>query len=131
LALVINYPEAREEALKTGVDILFTGDYLELAMLAINAMAKTDDSQALSQLTDRIENPEQRKILSRIMVSDAFLADIDWRNVFEQCSRSSEKKALGSIKDIAARLAVLDESSEEYSLLLKQADTMRKRKSEL
>jgi len=100
-------------------------------MLAINAMAKTDDSQALSQLTDRIENPEQRKILSRIMVSDAFLADIDWRNVFEQCSRSSEKKALGSIKDIAARLAVLDESSEEYSLLLKQADTMRKRKSEL
>ncbi|MDO9307922.1 MAG: DNA primase [Deltaproteobacteria bacterium] len=131
LALVINYPEAREEALKTGVDILFTGDYLELAMLVIDAMAKTDDSQALSHLTDRIENPGQRKILSRIMVSDAFLADIDWRNVFEQCSKSSEKKALGSIKDIAARLAVLDESSEEYSLLLKQADSMRKRKSEL
>ncbi|MFH1026524.1 MAG: DNA primase [Pseudomonadota bacterium] len=131
LALVINYPEAREEALKTGVDILFTGDYLELAMLVIDAMAQTDDSQALSHLTDRIENPEQRKILSRIMVSDAFLADIDWRNVFEQCSKSSEKKALGSIKDIAARLAVLDESSEEYSLLLKQADSMRKRKSEL
>lgn len=131
LALVINYPEAREEALKTGVDILFTGDYLELAMLVTDTMAQTDDSQALSHLTDRIENPEQRKILSRIMVSDAFLADIDWRNVFEQCSRSSEKKALGSIKDIAARLAVLDESSEEYSLLLKQADTMRKRKSEL
>lgn len=131
LALVINYPEAREEALKTGVDILFNGDYLELAILVIDAMAKTDDSQALSHLTDRIENPEQRKILSRIMVSDAFLAGIDWRNVFEQCSKCSEKKALGSIKDIAARLAVLDESSDEYSLLLKQADSMRKRKSEL
>lgn len=131
LALVINYPEAREEALKTGVDILFNGDYLELAILVIDAMAKTDDSQALSHLTDRIENPGQRKILSRIMVSDAFLAGIDWRNVFEQCSKCSEKKALGSIKDIAARLAVLDESSDEYSLLLKQADSMRKRKSEL
>lgn len=131
LALVINYPEAREEALKTGVDILFNGDYLELAILVIDAMAKTDDSQALSHLTDRIENQGQRKILSRIMVSDAFLAGIDWRNVFEQCSKCSEKKALGSIKDIAARLAVLDESSDEYSLLLKQADSMRKRKSEL
>lgn len=131
LALVINYPEAREQALKTGIDIMFTGDYLELAMLVTDAMAQPDDSQALTHLTDRIEKPEQRKILSRIMVSDAFLADIDWRNVFEQCSRSSEKKALGSIKDIAARLAVLDESSEEYALLLTQADTLRKRKSEL
>ncbi len=131
LALVINYPEARDEAAKAGIDILFNGDYLELARLVIDTMAQSDNSQALNSLPDKIDNLEQRTILSRIMVSDAFLADIDWRNVFNQCSRSSEKKALGSIKDIASRLAVIDESSEEYVLLLKQADSMRKRKSEL
>ncbi len=131
LALVINYPEARDEAIRTGVEILFSGDYLELAKLVIDTMAQPDNSLAFSHLPDKIENQEQKTILSRIMVSDAFLADIDWRNVFDQCSRSSEKKALGSIKGIAARLAVLDADSEEYALLLKQADSLRKRKSEL
>jgi len=129
--LVINYPEARDEAVRTGIEILFSGDYLELAKLVISTMAQSDNLQALSHLPDRIENLEQRTILSRILVSEAFLADIDWRSVFDQCSRSSEKKALGSIKNIAARLAVLDEDSEEYALLLKQADGLRKRKSEL
>ena len=131
LTLVINYPEARDEAVRTGIEILFSGDYLELAQLVIDTMAQSDNTQAFSHLPDKIENPEQKTILSRIMVSDAFLADIDWRNVFDQCSRSSEKKALGSIKGIAARLAVLDADSEEYALLLKQADGLRKRKSEL
>ncbi len=131
LALVINYPEARDEAVRAGIGRLFSGDYLELAQLVIDTMAQSDNTQALRHLPDKIENQEQKTILSRVMVSDAFLADIDWRNVFDQCSRSTEKKALGSIKGIAARLAVLDADSEEYALLLKQADGLRKRKSEL
>lgn len=131
LALVINYPEARDEAVRTGVEILFSGDYLELAQLVLSTLAQSDNTQALSHLPDSIENLAQKTILSKILVSDAYLADIDWRNVFDQCSRCNEKKALGSIKDIAARLAVLDADSEEYSLLLKQADSLRKRKSEL
>jgi DNA primase len=131
LALVINYPEARDEAVRTGIGKLFSGDYLVLAQLVIDTKAQSDNTQAFSHLPDKIENPEQKTILSRVMVSDAFLADIDWRNVFDQCSRSTEKKALGSIKGIAERLAVLDADSEEYALLLKQADGLRKRKSEL
>jgi len=65
------------------------------------------------------------------MVSDGYLADIEWRAVFDQCTRSHEKKQLSSIKDIAARLAVLDANSDEYGQLLKQADSLRTRKSKL
>lgn len=131
LALLLNYPEARSQALLTGIDNLFKDDYLELARLVIDTMAEKENAQALSQLTDNIEKPEQRALLTRIMVSDGQFADMDWRVVFNQCSRNSEKKALGSIKDIAARLAVLDVNSEEYELLLKQADSLRTRKSKL
>lgn len=131
LALLLNYPEARNETIQTGIENLFKGDYLELARLVIETMVKNEDAQALSHLADKIDKPEQREILTRLMVSDGQFADIDWRNVFSQCSRSTEKKALGSIKDIAARLAVLDSDSEEYELLLKQADSLRTRKSKL
>jgi DNA primase len=131
LALLLNYPEARNEATRTGIEVLFKGDYLELARLVINTMAEKEDAQALSHLTDSIEKPEQKALLTRIMVSDGQFADIDWRGVFTQCSKNSEKKALGSIKDIAARLAVLDVDSEEYELLLRQADSLRTRKSKL
>lgn len=131
LALLLNYPEARNEVIRTGIENLFKGDYLEVARLVIDTMADKDDVQALSQLADSIERPEQRVLLTRLMVSDGQFADIDWRNVYSQCSRNSEKKALGSIKDIAARLAVLDADSEEYERLLKQADSLRTRKSKL
>lgn len=131
LTLVINYSEARDKAVQTGLDTLFSGDYLELAQLVIATMAQSDNSQVLSLLTDRIESDWQKKLLSKLMVSEVFGEEVDWRNMFDQCSKSSEKKALGSIKDIAARLAVLDENSSEYALLLQQADALRKRKSEL
>ena len=131
LALLLNYPEARNETIRIGIETLFKGDYLELARLVINSMAENENAQTLSHLTDNIESPEQRALLTRIMVSDGQFADIDWRDVFSQCSRSSEKKALGSIKNIAARLAVLDADSEEYKLLLRQADSLRTRKSKL
>lgn len=131
LALLLNYPEARNQAVLTGIENLFKDDYLELARLVIDTMAEKEDAQALSHLTDSIEKPDQRALLTRIMVSDGQFADMDWRGVFNQCSRNSEKKALGSIKEIAARLAVLDVDSEEYELLLKQADSLRTRKSKL
>lgn len=131
LALLLNYPDARAEIVRTGLETIFSNDYLELARLLLDSLAGSDDSQVLSQLAETFEKPEQKALFSRIMVSDGYLADIEWRAVFDQCTRSHEKKQLATIKDIAARLAVLDPSSDEYGLLLKQADTLRTRKSKL
>lgn len=131
LALLLTYPDARNEAVRTGIETMFKGDYLELARMVIDTMPENNDTQALSHLTDRIEKPELKALLTRLMVSDGQFMDIDWRGVFSQCSRNSEKRALGSIKDIAARLAVLDADSEEYQHLLRQADSLRTRKSKL
>lgn len=131
LALLLNYPDARAEIVRVGLETIFTDDYLELARLLIDSLTVSDDSQVLSQLAETIENPEQKSLFSRIMVSEGYLADIEWRDVLAQCTRSHEKKQLASIKDIAARLAVLEPSSDEYALLLKLADTLRTRKSKL
>jgi DNA primase len=131
LALLLNYPEARAEIIRIGLETIFSDDYLELARLVLDCLAGSDDSKMLSQLTETLEKPEQKTLFSRIMVSDGYLADIEWRAVFDQCTRSHEKKQLASIKDIAARLAILDANSNEYELLLKQADTLRTRKSKL
>lgn len=131
LALLLNYPEARAEIERTGLETIFSDDYLELARLLLDGLAGSDNSQLLSQLAETFEKPEQKALFSRIMVSDGYLADIEWRAVFDQCTRSHEKKQLASIKDIAARLVVLDPNSDEYGLLLKQADTLRTRKSKL
>jgi DNA primase len=131
LALLLNYPEARAEIVRNGLETIFSDDYLILARQLIDGLAGSESCQALSQLAESFEKPEQKALFSRIMVSDGYLADIEWRAVFDQCTRSHEKKQLASIKDIAARLAVLDPSSDEYELLLKQADTLRTRKSKL
>ena len=131
LALLLNYTEARAEIVRTGLETIFTDDYLELARLVTNNLSDSDDSQALTQLSDKIDEPGLKTLFSRIMVSDSYLADIEWRSVFDQCTRSYEKKQLSSIKDIAARLAVLEPESDEYGLLLKQADSLRSRKSKL
>ena len=127
LALLLNYPEARSEIERIGLETVLTGDHLEIARLLMDS----DHGLDLSRLSELIENPEQKTLFSRIMVSDGYLADIEWRTVFDQCTRSHEKKQLSSIKDIASRLAVLDANSEEYGLLLKQADSLRTRKSKL
>lgn len=131
LALLLNYPDAREEIVRVGLETIFRDDYLELARLLLDRLTGSDESRALSQLTEVIDKPEQKALFSRILVSDGYLADIEWRAVLDQCTRSHEKKQLGSIKDIASRLAVLDPGSDEYCLLLKQADTLRTRKSKL
>jgi DNA primase len=131
LALLLNYPDARDEIVRVGLETVFRDDYLELAGLVLERLSGSDDSQLLIQLAETLENPEQKSLFSRILVSDGYLADIEWRAVLDQCTRSHEKKQLGSIKEIAARLAVLDPSCDEYGDLLKQADALRTRKSKL
>ncbi len=131
LAVLVNYPEARAEVVRTGVESMFHGSYLELARMILDTLAGSEDALLLGHLAESIENPELKTILSRILVSEGQMADIEWRDVFKQCSRSREKIELSSIKDIALRLAVLDAGSEEYALLLKQADGLRTRKSKL
>ena len=131
LALLLNYPDARVEIERIGLETIFSDDYLELAKLVLNNLADSDDSQVLIQMAETLEKTELKTLFSRIMVSDGYLADIEWRAVLSQCTRTHEKKQLASIRDIAARLAVLDVNSEEYGLLLKQADSLRTRKSKL
>ena len=131
LALMGGYPEARAEVTRFGAENLFDGVYLELARLLLDAMSGTDDAQVLCRLEEKIEADETRTLLSRVLVSDGHLADIDWRTVFDNCRRTKEKRALQAIRDIAARLAVLDPDSEEYAELLRQADALRTRKSKL
>lgn len=131
LAVMVNYPDARVEVVRTGVENMFNGNHLELARILLDALADGEDVHVLSHLADSIENPELKTMLSRILVSDGQMADIEWRDVFRHCSRSREKRELSSIRDIALRLAVLDAGSEEYAALLKQADTLRTRKYKL
>jgi DNA primase len=131
LALICSYPEARTQTGATGAENLFEGDYLELARLVLDTMANNDDAQALSHLSDSIENPEVATLLSRLLVSDARMADIDWRSAFDSCLRSREKQAILPIREIIAQLAVLDPDSEEYSALLKKAEALRTRKSKI
>ena len=131
LALLLNYPDARDEIVRVGLETVFRDDYLELAGLILDRLSGSEDSQILNQLAETLEKPEQKSLFSRILVSDGYLADIEWRSVLNQCTRSNEKKQLGSIKDIAARLAVLDPGCAEYEDLLKQADALRTRKSKL
>ena len=130
-ALFLNYPDARAEIIRVGLETIFTDDYLELAGLLCDRLADSDCSAQLSQLADLIEKPEQKMLFSRILVSDGYIVDIEWRSVLDQCTRSTEKKQVSSIKDIAARLAVVAPGSEEYMLLLQQADDLRTRKSKL
>ena len=131
LLVLVNYPEARDEVVRTGAENMFHGGYLELARIMLDAFSVRDDEKALSHLADSIENQELKTILSRILVSAGQMADIKWRDVFKQCSRSREKRELSSIRDIARQLAVLDANSEEYAILLKQADDLRTRKYRL
>jgi len=131
LALICSYPEARLEAEKTGAENLFEGAYLELARLVLDTMANNDDAQVLSHLLDSIEAPEVSALLSRMLVSDAQMAGIDWRSAFDSCLRRREKQAILPIKGIIAQLAVLDPESPEYAVLLQKAEALRTRKSKI
>jgi len=132
LTLMGRYAEARAEIGGMGVEKLFDNDYLKLAHLMLDEMGGSEDIQVLSHLLEKIEAPELKAILSRLFVSDDFLKDVDWREVFDCCQRGREGRVLRlSNKEIAARLKVLEPDSEEYAALLQQADMLRTRKSKL
>jgi DNA primase len=131
LSLLLNYPEARNEILQIGLETLFADDYLVLARLLLDNPGSSEDKLGLSHLSEKFATAEQKTLFTRIMVSDAYLANIEWRAVLGQCTRSHEKKQLSSIKEIAARLALLDPNCLEYEQLLQQADALRTRKSKL
>lgn len=131
LALICSYPEARTEVARSGIDNLFEGDYLELAQLVLDTLANNDDDQALSHLLESIEAPGARVLLSRMLVSEARMADVNWRTALEDCIRAIEKKALRSIKNLTAQLRTVDPDSSEHTSLLHEINALRTRKSKL
>jgi DNA primase len=132
LALMVRYPEARGEIGAFGVEKLFEEPYRRLAEAVLASLDTGETSHDVHNLLEGLEDPDQKRILSQVLVNDEHLADIDWRTVFASYKRSREQRALhSSTRDIAARLAVLDPDSEEYTALLQQADALRTRKSKL
>jgi DNA primase len=131
LALICSYPEARMELARTGAVKLLEGDYLELAGLVLDTMANNDNIQELSHLLESIEAPDVRALLSRMLVSEARMEDVNWRTAFDDCIRSIEKKALRSIKDLTARLRTVDPESPEHATLLHEIHALSTRKSKL
>ena len=131
LALICSYPEARAEVEKSGIINLFEGDYLELARLVLDTMASNDNAQALSHLLESIEAPDVRALLSRMLVSEARMEDVNWRTALDDCIRSIEKKALHSIRDLTAQLRTSDPDSTEHSGLLLAINALSTRKHAL
>jgi DNA primase len=132
LALMVRYPEARGDIAAFGVEKLFEEPYRRLAEAVLASLDTGEASHDVHCLLDGLEDPDQKRILSQVLVNDEHLADMDWRTVFASYKRSREQRALhSSTRDIAARLAVLDPDSEEYAALLQQADALRTRKSKL
>jgi len=132
LALMVRYPEARNEIGAFGVEKLFEGPYRHLAETMLASPGTDETSHGVHHLLEGLEDPDQKRILSQVLVNDEHLADIDWRTVFANYKRSREQRALhSSTRSIAAQLAVLDPDSEEYTALLRQADALRTRKSKL
>lgn len=131
LALLIRYPEARGEVRDLGVGNLFEEPYRHLAGTMLDSLGTGEDPHQVHALLESLEDPDQKRILSQVLVNDEHLADIDWRTVLANYKRNKEQRALHSIRDIAARLAVLDPDSDEYRALLQQADALRTRKSKL
>lgn len=131
LALICFYPEARAEVARSGAEKLLEGDYLNVAQLVLAATAAKDDSQELPRLLERIEAPEQRALLSRLLVSEARMKDVDWRIALDDCIRSVERKSLRSMKELTARLGTLDPESPEHGALLLEIHALSSRKSRL
>jgi DNA primase len=129
LAILVNFPEARETIQEEGVDTLFEGDYLDLAETII-AETSGIEFPDWSALLGRLEKQELSDLLARLLFTASQLAGMDWRVAFEECKQVRVKKRI-SFKDISLRLAVIDPDTEEYATLLKQADTLRTRKSKL
>ena len=129
LALIGNFPEAREAVRKDGTDILFDGEYFCLAE-TILAETVDIDSPDWSLILGRLEKREAKELLSRMLVTSSQIEGIDWRVAYEDCKQARINKQI-SFKDIMMRLAVIDQDSEEHASLLKQAEYLRNQKSKL
>jgi DNA primase len=131
LALICSYPEARMELARIGADKLLEGDYLKLARLVIDTMADNDNVQELSHHLESIDAPDVRALLSRMLVSESRMEDVNWRTALDDCIRSIEIKALRSIKNLTATLRALDPDSPEHTALLHEINALSSRKSKL
>ena len=129
LALIGNFPEARDAVRKEGTDILFDGEYFCLAE-TILAETVDIDSPDWSLILGRLEKREAKELLSRMLVTSGQIEGIDWRVAYEDCKQARINKQI-SFKDIMMRLAVIDQDSEEHASLLKQAESLRNQKSKL
>ena len=129
LALIGNFPEARDAGRKEGTDILFDGEYFCLAE-TILAETVDIDSPDWSLILGRLEKQEAKELLSRMLVTSSQIDGIDWRVAYEDCKQARINKQI-SFKDIMMRLAVIDQDSEEHASLLKQAESLRNQKSKL
>lgn len=131
LSLICAYPDAADRVESLGINSLFDGDYLLLADKICQSKLALHEDTALQHISESLENEKLRSIFSKILVSEAIMADVDWKIALEHCIRSRKKKALSSIKDIAARLSTVEPDSPEYHELLKAADALRTKKSEI
>ncbi len=126
LALMVNFSEARETIRAQRVETLFDGDYLSIAETVLSESVDTE-SPDWSFLLSRLKGEEQINFFSRILSSTNQFDDIDWRVAFNACKQKQIKKQM-ACKDIRLRLGVIDQDSEEYANLLKQADALIARK---
>lgn len=131
ISLICCYPDARIKILQLGIESMLDGDYLILAQKICSHLDESAEISDLQNLCETIENEHLRSIFSRILVSDAIMANIDWRIALKNCIRSKEKKAVSSMKEIATLLATTAPGSKEYEDLLKAADELRTRKSKI
>lgn len=131
LALVCSYPEALIRVSQLGIENVLDGAYLTLASKIISYAGTMDGNISWQHLCETITEPDLQTIFSRILVSEALMADVDWRIALDACLRSKEKKAISSMKEIASRLAVIQPDSPEYAELIKRADELRTRKSKI
>lgn len=129
LALMVNFSEARETIRTQRVETLFDGDYLSIAETVLSESVDTE-SPDWSFLLSRLKGEEQINIFSRILSSTNQFDNIEWREAFNACKQKQIKKQM-VCKDIRLRLGVIDQNSEEYANLLKQADDLITRKSKL
>ncbi|MBW4055301.1 MAG: DNA primase [Proteobacteria bacterium] len=126
LALMVNFSEARETIRAQRVETLFDGDYLSIVETVLSESVDTE-SPDWSFLLSHLKGEEQINIFSRILSSTNQFDDIDWRVAFNACKQKQIKKQM-ACKDIRLRLGVIDQDSEEYANLLKQADALITRK---
>jgi DNA primase len=129
LALMGNFPEARDTVRAEGANIFFEGEYLNLAE-TILAETVGIDSPDWSSLLGRLDKQGPKELLSRMLVTSNQIDGMNWRIAFEDCKQVRINKQI-SYKNIRLRLAVIDPDTEEFASLLKLADTLRTRKSKL